>query len=93
MTYLQSIILGLVQGIAEFIPVSSSGHLVVLRNIMELSEIPVLFDILLHVSTLAVIIIIFRRKIGEIILSLSRGVKGKREEGDSEKRVHRNLPG
>jgi undecaprenyl-diphosphatase len=70
MDIIQSIILGAIQGVTEFIPVSSSGHLLVLRNLMGLGEIPVLFDILLHIPTLVVIIIVFRKKILELILSL-----------------------
>jgi undecaprenyl-diphosphatase len=70
MDVIQSVILGALQGITEFIPVSSSGHLLVLRNLMGLGHIPVLFDILLHIPTLIVIILVFRKKICELILSL-----------------------
>ena len=41
MTYLKAILLGLVQGITEFLPVSSSGHLVLLQKVMGLSEVPI----------------------------------------------------
>ncbi|MBN1699816.1 MAG: undecaprenyl-diphosphate phosphatase [Spirochaetales bacterium] len=66
MDIVQSIILGALQGVTEFIPVSSSGHLLVLRTFMGLEEIPVLFDILLHVPTLLAIVIVFRKKIIEL---------------------------
>lgn len=72
MTLLQSIFLGALQGVAEFLPISSSGHLVVFRNFMELGEITPLFDILLHVATLLVVIIVFRKIILDLIKSLFR---------------------
>ena len=82
MTLLQSIILGALQGIAEFLPVSSSGHLVVFRNFMNLGEISPLFDILLHVATLAVVIIVFRKIILEMIKSLFRFFLRRSDESD-----------
>ena len=54
MTILQSLFLGLVQGIAEFLPISSSGHLSVFQNLfgLETGESQMLFDVLLHLGTL-----------------------------------------
>ncbi len=72
MTYFQGILLGIIQGIAEFLPVSSSGHLLVLRDVMGLGEIPTLFDILLHIATLLVVFYIYRRKIARLIIVLFR---------------------
>ncbi|MEA3355348.1 MAG: undecaprenyl-diphosphate phosphatase [Patescibacteria group bacterium] len=60
MTLIQGLILGLIQGLTEFLPVSSSGHLVIVQNLFQLNKPPVVFDIFLHLATsLAVIIIIF----------------------------------
>lgn len=62
MSIIQGILLGIVQGLAEFIPVSSSGHLFLLRAIMNINEnsnIYMMFDILLHVATLLVVLIYF----------------------------------
>ncbi len=84
MTAIQSILLGALQGITEFLPVSSSGHLVVMKEILHLSDIPSLFDVLLHVSTLVVVFIIFRKKIGSILRSLYRGIAKKQNETDRE---------
>lgn len=70
MTFVQSILLGALQGVTEFLPVSSSGHLAVVESFMNLQEVPVLFDILLHVSTLVVVVIVFKDRIWGIIISL-----------------------
>lgn len=67
MSYLQGFILGVIQGIAEFLPVSSSGHLLVVRNFMDLQEAPKLFDVLLHLATLIVIVVVFRKRIWSLI--------------------------
>lgn len=82
MTLLQSIFLGALQGIAEFLPVSSSGHLVVFRNFMNLGDIPALYDVLLHVATLLVVLIVFRKKIIDLIKSLVRFIIRKNDESD-----------
>lgn len=67
MTVFKAIILGLVQGITEFLPVSSSGHLFILRRLFLANEIPILFDIMLHIATLAAVVIFFRKKIGRLL--------------------------
>lgn len=67
MSYLQGFILGVIQGVAEFLPISSSGHLLVVRNFMDLQEAPILFDILLHFATLIVICVVFRERIWSLI--------------------------
>ena len=67
---LKSILLGALQGITEFIPVSSSGHLLVMRNLMGLQDVPKLFDILMHIPTLLVILLVFRKIIIRLFISL-----------------------
>ncbi|MFR2970543.1 MAG: undecaprenyl-diphosphate phosphatase, partial [Christensenellaceae bacterium] len=52
MNILQGIVLGIVQGLTEFLPVSSSGHLVLFQNIMNLDGDMVFFDTMMHVGTL-----------------------------------------
>ena len=59
MTLWQAIVLGLTQGLAEFLPVSSSGHLVLLREIMNINGEYLLFDVMLHVGTLFAIFVVF----------------------------------
>ncbi|MDD3980889.1 MAG: undecaprenyl-diphosphate phosphatase [Spirochaetia bacterium] len=70
MTALQALALGLIQGIAEFLPISSSGHLALLKDLLGLEEIPLLFDVILHVATLFAVIIVLRRRIAAIFAAL-----------------------
>ena len=88
MSIFQSIILGVLQGIAEFLPISSSGHLKVAQELFGLSEVPLLFDVMLHLATLAAVILYFRKKIARLFVILFRwilpGGKWKTENGKME---------
>jgi undecaprenyl-diphosphatase len=66
MNLLQSIILGLIQGITEWLPISSSGHLVIFQKLMGV-QVPVAFDVALHVGTLIPVLFIFRKEIWKIL--------------------------
>ncbi len=66
MNILESILLGVIQGITEWLPISSSGHLVIFQQFLNL-EVPLLFDILLHFATMIVILIVFHKDIIKII--------------------------
>ncbi|KKS80444.1 MAG: Undecaprenyl-diphosphatase [Candidatus Beckwithbacteria bacterium GW2011_GWA2_43_10] len=62
MTLIQALILGLLQGLTEFLPVSSSGHLVIVQHFFGLLTPPVVFDVFLHLATaLAVIVVLWRQ--------------------------------
>ena len=63
MTILDSIILGILQGLTEFLPVSSSGHLVFVEKLLGHKDVPLLYDILLHVASLFAVFIFFRKKL------------------------------
>ena len=65
MTFFEAVISGIVQGITEFLPISSSGHLVILHKIMGLEEPQIVFDIFLHLGTLIAIFIVFWKDIVE----------------------------
>jgi len=67
MSILEAIILGIVQGFTEFLPVSSSGHLVLLQKIFKIEEGALSFDIALHLATLVAVLVVYRKKIFEII--------------------------
>ncbi len=58
MLWWQAVLLGIVQGLGEFLPISSSGHLVLFQNILGITEEPMLFATLLHVGTLAAVFIV-----------------------------------
>ncbi len=83
MTVLQACVLGLVQGLAEFLPVSSSGHLVLFKDILGLSDVPLLFDVVLHLATLAAVLIVFRRRVCGILASLWRWVRRRNGREDA----------
>lgn len=59
MTVIQAFILGAVQGLTEFLPVSSSGHLVVFQHLLGLPDTPLAFDVLVHMGTLAAVFVAF----------------------------------
>lgn len=67
MTIIEAIILGVVQGLTEFLPVSSSGHLVLLQKAFGINEGTMLFTIMLHIGTLISIFIVFWKDIVEMI--------------------------
>ena len=79
MSVLMSVFLGLVQGIAEFLPVSSSGHLSVLQNLMKLDYTEnehMLFDVLLHLGTLIAVCIYYRRELAGMVRETAAFLKG-----------------
>lgn len=63
MTFFQAIFLAVVQGVTEFLPISSSGHLVLFQKIFHLTEPPVFFDVLLHLGSLGAILFFFRKRL------------------------------
>lgn len=65
----QAIALGIIQGLTEFFPVSSSGHLVIFQHLFGLTEPVVLFDVSVHVGTLAAIVLYFYKDIVNIVTS------------------------
>ena len=73
MTDLEALILGLIQGLTEFLPVSSSGHLVVLQALFDAEQKGILFEIVVHVATLASVLIFYRRRVGALIAGAVRG--------------------
>ncbi len=72
MTLFDAIISGIVQGITEFLPISSSGHLVILHRLIGLKEPQIFFDIFLHMGTLLAILIVFWEDIVYILTAERR---------------------
>lgn len=78
MSLLSSILLGLIQGVAEFLPISSSGHLAIAENLLGMSgtsDIPEFYDVLLHMGTLLAVFVAYWQDIREIIAELSCGIR------------------
>lgn len=67
MSILQAALLGFVQGLCEFLPVSSSGHLILLQRIFGVSENSVFFTVMLHLATLIAVLIVYRRTVWRLI--------------------------
>ena len=59
MDWLHVLILGIVQGLTEFLPISSSGHLVLAQYIMDVEEAGVILEVVLHLGTLAAILLYY----------------------------------
>lgn len=72
MSILYAIILGLVQGATEFIPVSSSGHLVIINHLLGIGD-GFTFDVLLNIGTLAALVIFYRKRILDIVKRVLSG--------------------
>ncbi|MGH9026030.1 MAG: undecaprenyl-diphosphate phosphatase [Acidimicrobiia bacterium] len=67
MNLLEDVVLGLVQGLTEFLPVSSSGHLVVVPAVFGWDEPSLTFDLVLHLGTLIAVVVYYRRELSEIV--------------------------
>ena len=74
MTFPMAVFLGFVQGVAEFLPISSSGHLTLMQHFFGVSEVDNLYNILLHFATLVAVCIVYRKDIAEMILEFFRGL-------------------
>lgn len=71
MGYIEAIVLGLVQGLSEFLPISSSGHLAVFQSLFEINEDKVIFfAVLLHIGTLVSIFVVYHKDIYALIKEL-----------------------
>ncbi len=77
MTLFSSVILGLIQGITEFLPISSSGHLAIAEHLLHTSgmKTPEFFDVLLHLGTLVAVFIAYWSDIRDMIVELIAGAR------------------
>lgn len=67
-TFWQAILLGILQGLTEFLPVSSSAHLILAQKLLPgFSQPGILFDVMLHVGTLVAVVVYFRERIGRLL--------------------------
>lgn len=77
MSFLHAVLLGLIQGVAEFLPISSSGHLAIAEQLLGVegaSEFPGFFDVLLHLGTLAAVFVAYWPEIRDMIVEFFRGI-------------------
>lgn len=77
-----AVVLGIVQGVAEFLPISSSGHLSLLQHFFSLEEPDALYNILLHFATLVAVCVVYRQDIVEMVVEFFRGIAGLLGKGD-----------
>ena len=77
MTIIDAIVLGVLQGLTEFLPVSSSGHLVLMQHFLGMKEPQVFFDVMLHVGTLGAVVVVYRQSIWSLTrTSISTCING-----------------
>jgi len=90
--WLEALVLGVVQGATEYLPVSSSGHLVIFQHLFGLTEPALLFDIVLHVATLLVVLWFYRRDIADL-MGQSLAAIGDLARGGAWSEVQTKYPG
>ncbi len=73
MNEFEAFLLGIVQGLTEFLPVSSSGHLVMIQTLLGIDEEGVAFEVTVHVATLLSVLLFYRKRIGGLIAGSLRG--------------------
>lgn len=74
MSVLEGILLGVLQGIAEFLPISSSGHLAIVQKLFNLEDVPLLYDVFLHLATLGAVVLFFRKRIWSLLQVVGRWI-------------------
>lgn len=74
MAFWMAIVLGVVQGVAEFLPISSSGHLSLLQYFFAMEEPDTLYNILLHFATLLAVCVVYWRDIVDMVVEFFRGL-------------------
>lgn len=82
MGFIESFFLGVLQGIAEFLPISSSGHLAVAKELLHLRDVPMFYDIILHIATLLAIFIVYWKTIWRLITTAVRFIFRKTDASD-----------
>jgi len=75
MNLFQALFLAVVQGITEFLPISSSGHLVLFQKLFGIKEPPILFDVLLHFGTLLAVFVFFRKELVGLVVYWRKNIK------------------
>jgi undecaprenyl-diphosphatase len=87
MSILQALVLGVVQGLSEFLPISSSAHLVLTPQLFRWADPGLSFDVALHLGTLAAVLIYFRAEWMRLFDALQRIIRTRRVDGEESRRV------
>lgn len=77
---LKAILLGTIQGLTEFLPVSSSGHLVIFSHLLQFRDAGLMFDVFMHFGTLMSILVLFRKELVQMVISPFALLKGNASE-------------
>ena len=80
MDILQIIVLALVQGLTEFLPISSSAHLILVPIVTGWDDQGLAFDVAVHVGTLTAVVLYFRKEINSMLFAWFASLKGKHSE-------------
>src|SRR5690554_3733586 len=76
MSIWEAIILALIQGFTEFLPISSSAHLILPSQLLGWQDQGLAFDVAVHVGTLLAVVLYFRREVGELLVGWVASLKG-----------------
>jgi len=90
MTWFQAVMLGVVQGLTELLPVSSSGHLALVPVLLGWDQPPLEFTVAVHVGTAAAVCVYFRSDLRDILWAVWRVVRRRGESGDESEAVRSN---
>ena len=73
MSLLEAMLLGIIQGATEFLPVSSSGHLVIGQTLMHIRIPGVAFEVAVHLATLLSVLLVYRKRVVELAMGMFKG--------------------
>src|SRR5436309_13282990 len=80
MNTIQAIVLGAIQGLTEFLPISSTAHLIIIPKLLGWEDPGLTFDVALHVGTLVALLLYFRREWIQLIQSGMNYVRGRQKD-------------
>ena len=87
MTTVQAIVLGIIQGLTEFLPVSSSGHLVLFSQLFAVEQSSLVFEVMVHVGTLFAVLVALRTEVLVLLTSVLKLVRSPRKQDSSSGRI------